>query len=59
MKAMQDEINEKKNMVDIESIKQLLENLITLSFDQEKLIGRSSNIDIKSPEFKLLIKDLM
>lgn len=39
----------KQDQANIEDLKQILENLITVSFDQEKLLNKLSNVDYNNP----------
>ncbi|MGE5355686.1 MAG: DUF4175 domain-containing protein [Deltaproteobacteria bacterium] len=42
---------------DLKALRQLLENLLTLSFDQENLMKRSGNVIVNSPAFKKILVD--
>lgn len=42
---------------DIEALRQLLENLVTLSFDQEDLVNQFNAVRINTPEYVSLIQD--
>ena len=44
---------------DIETIRQLLENLVTLSFDQESLVGSINRTQINTPRYVSLVQDQM
>ncbi len=44
---------------DIETIRQLLENLVTLSFDQEDLVGNVNRTVINTPRYVELLQDQM
>ncbi|MBC8005691.1 MAG: hypothetical protein H7X84_09450, partial [Verrucomicrobia bacterium] len=51
----------KENQVNIEDLKQILENLILVSFDQESLLGTLSKVDYNNPiinELKVKQKNL-
>lgn len=39
----------KQNLANIEDIKQVLDNLVIVSFDQEKLLGKFSSVDYNNP----------
>jgi hypothetical protein len=49
MDQMMKNNKKKENEVNIEVLKQILDNLILVSFDQEKLLGRLKNIDYNNP----------
>ena len=49
MNQMMKNNKKKENEVNIEVLKQLLDNLILVSFDQEKLLGRLGKIDYNNP----------
>lgn len=53
MDAMQKEENEE----DLKSMRQLLENLVKLSFDQEELINRTAKTNINNPLYNKLMQD--
>ncbi|MBK7093626.1 MAG: DUF4175 domain-containing protein [Saprospiraceae bacterium] len=42
---------------DLKALRQLLENLLTLSFDQESLMKRSGSVIVNSPAFKKVLVD--
>jgi len=42
---------------DLEALRQLLENLVTLSFDQEDLVNQFNAVRINTPEYVSLIQD--
>ena len=42
---------------DLKALRQLLENLLTLSFDQESLMKRSDSVIVNSPAFKKVLVD--
>lgn len=51
----------KQNKANIEDIKQILDNLVIVSFDQEKVLTKYSSVDINNPlvnELKFKQKDL-
>ncbi len=43
--------------LDLQAIRQLLENLITLSFNQEELLNRSKSVNINTPQYNQLVKE--
>ncbi|MGE5436563.1 MAG: hypothetical protein ACM3O3_04995, partial [Syntrophothermus sp.] len=49
MNQMMKNNKNKENQVNIEVLKQILDNLILVSFDQEKLLGRLGRIDYNNP----------
>ncbi|MGE5395058.1 MAG: DUF4175 family protein [Candidatus Saccharibacteria bacterium] len=49
MNQMMNNNKKKENEVNIEVLKQILDNLILVSFDQEKLLGRLGKIDYNNP----------
>jgi hypothetical protein len=49
MNQMMKNNKKKENEVNIEVLKQILDNLILVSFDQEKLLGRLGKIDYNNP----------
>ena len=64
MKKMSQELAEMQNSMmqdgmgeDIESLRVILENLIQLSFNQEALIDRVSNINLNDPQYIELIQE--
>lgn len=54
MNQMMQENKKKENKENIENLKQILENLITVSFDQEKILKKLAQMDYNNP----LINDL-
>ena len=44
---------------DIETLRQLLENLVTLSFDQESLVGYINRTVVNTPRYTALLQDQM
>ena len=44
---------------DIETLRQLLENLVTLSFDQESLVGYINRTVVNTPRYTSLVQDQM
>lgn len=49
MQQMISSIKMKQNEVNIEALKQILNNLITISFDQENLLKKYSSVDFNNP----------
>jgi len=49
MKQMMNNNKKQENKVNIEVLKQILDNLILVSFDQEKLLGQLGRIDYNNP----------
>ena len=61
MQQMMKNNKKQENKVNIEVLKQILDNLILVSFDQEKLLGQLSRIDYNNPlinEIKLKQKNM-
>ena len=56
LQSMQQSSGGDKPIEDMETLRKILENLITLSFDQEDLIGRVNNTPRNSPEFVKIIQ---
>ncbi len=42
---------------DMATLRQLLENLVTLSFDQESLINQFNHVNVTTPQYVSLVKD--
>jgi hypothetical protein len=51
MRQMQAEMQQEKTEADLNAIRQLLENLVTLSFDQEDLMDELKSVSQASPEY--------
>lgn len=51
MKEMQEKMEQEANQEDIDALRQLLENLIQLSFDQEELMGEIKGLTKKDPKY--------
>lgn len=51
MEMMQQQSEEEKAEEDMKALRALLENIITLSFDQEDLMGALKKIDTKDPKY--------
>lgn len=61
MQQMMSSVNMKQNQENVEVLKQILNNLITVSFDQENLLKKYSSIDFNNPlinELKIKQKDI-
>ena len=56
LQSMQQSSGGDKPIEDMETLRKILENLITLSFDQEDLMGRVNNTPRNSPEFVKIIQ---
>ncbi len=56
MTSMQQEMVQEGMEEDIEALRDILENLIQLSFDQEGLINQVSNVNINDPKYNDLIR---
>jgi hypothetical protein len=57
LSAMQQEMVQDGMAEDIESLRDILENLLQLSFDQEELIGKISLINVNDPIYTQLIQE--
>jgi hypothetical protein len=57
MEKMQSEMYEEELGENIEDLRAILENLIELSFDQEDLIGRTTEISTIDPKFPEIIEE--
>lgn len=51
MQMQMDGAAQEKQEEDMEALRALLENIVTLSFDQEKLMGEFKKIDMKDPNY--------
>ena len=56
LQNMQETDAESQPVEDMESLRKILENLITLSFDQEELMGQLENTPRNSPDFIKLVQ---
>lgn len=54
MQSMQQEMQMEQQMEDIQSLRQILENLITLSFEQEDLMEKIQSTNKYDPQFPIL-----
>lgn len=57
MLSMQQEMIEEGMAEDIDALRDILENLIQLSFDQEELIMKVSNVNLNDPKYIELIQE--
>jgi len=57
MKEMQQSMQEQKQAMDMESLRQLLDNLVKLSFDQEDLMKDLNVTDMKDPKYVSIIQE--
>ncbi|WP_423148805.1 hypothetical protein [Rubrolithibacter danxiaensis] len=51
LQSMQDESEQEENQVNIQSLKEILDNLLTASFEQEKLMETLKKTNINSPDY--------
>lgn len=61
MQQMMSSVNMKQNQENVEVLKQILNNLITVSFDQENLLKKYNTVDFNNPlinELKIKQKDV-
>lgn len=56
MEKMQEEMYEEDLGENIETLREILENLVQLSFDQEELINRTNEISILDPQYPSVIE---
>ena len=56
LQSMQQSSSEQKPQEDMETLRKILENLVTLSFNQEELMLRANNIPKNSAEFIQVVK---
>ena len=56
LESMQQSSSEQKPQEDMETLRKILENLVTLSFDQEELMLRANSIPKNSAEFIQVVK---
>jgi hypothetical protein len=57
LEKMQGDMEGEQSEEDLKSLRQLLENLIKLSFDQEELISRTGNTNINNPLYNKIMQD--
>ena len=57
MEKEQEESEKDENAEDIKMIRQLLENLVALSFEQESLIKSFSEVNAQTPRYTALVQD--
>lgn len=57
LNAKQEQANKKKQEEDIDALRNILESLISLSFDQEFVMGKFSNVNENDPAYKSYSKD--
>ncbi len=51
LEKMQDEMEEQQNEEDMNALRQILENLVRLSFDQEALMGEVQKTETSNPQY--------
>jgi len=56
MQGMQQEMEQESKEENLEDLKQLLDNTLKLSFDQEALINTTNGTNISNPQFKDILK---
>ena len=54
---MEMQCNSESNIEDMDALRQILENLITLSFEQEKLISETNNIGKNNPKYLTIVQN--
>jgi hypothetical protein len=57
MKDMKMQMEQDQNAEDMQAIRQLLENIVQLSFDEEKLMGNVKQTNINNPKYIDLMKE--
>ncbi|HEU4718675.1 MAG TPA: DUF4175 family protein [Bacteroidia bacterium] len=57
LQAAQKKMDEEENAEDMQAIRQLLSNLIQLSFDQEALMAKVQNTDVNDPQYPALARE--
>lgn len=57
MQAMQQQMQQEQQSEDIKSLRDILENLLTLSFDQEKLMAKLKNTNRNDPGFTSIARE--
>ena len=57
LQKMMQTSSENKQVEDMESLRKILENLITLSFDQESLMNNTNSTPRNSPDFVRIVRD--
>lgn len=56
MEQMQQQMQSDSNMENLEDLRQILDNLLKLSFDQEELLENAKTINKNNPQYKDLMK---
>ena len=57
LQNMQQEMEQENNAEDIETLRQILENLVDISFGQEELMNRLNTIGVNNPKYIQAIQD--
>ena len=57
LNEMEMQCNSESNIEDMDALRQILENLITLSFEQEKLISETNNIGKNNPKYLTIVQN--
>jgi hypothetical protein len=57
LQSAQQKMQEEENGEDMQAIRQLLDNLIQLSFDQEALMGKIRNTSVNDPQYPSLARE--
>jgi len=57
LSSMQADMQQQSNAEDINVIREILENLLIISFDQEELIGELNNTSYADPKYQEIISD--
>lgn len=57
MSDMKNQMEQQQNEEDMQAVRQLLENIVKLSFDEEKLMGEVKATNINNPKYVELMKE--
>ncbi|MCW3126295.1 MAG: hypothetical protein JWO03_1953, partial [Bacteroidetes bacterium] len=57
LSKMKESMEQEENAEDMATLRQLLKNILSLSFDQEKLMGQLKTININTPKYLEMMKE--
>ncbi|MEO5675398.1 MAG: hypothetical protein ABIQ74_12205, partial [Chitinophagales bacterium] len=57
MESAMESMQEQQAEMDMQAVRQILENLIKISFDQEDLVNRTKNVNIYNPHYLTIMKN--
>jgi hypothetical protein len=57
LSGMQEQMEQESQEENMEDLRQLLDNIMKLSFDQEALIGNTNGTNVSNPQFKDIMKE--